>query len=799
MRCERFVHKCEGRAWAVVRVVAFVCAFAWSAHAQTPSPAPLLPTALAYDAAGNLYFTDTNRNQVFEATLGGSLTVVAGTGVQGFAGDDGPALSAELNAPQGIAIATDGTIYIADTGNQRVRAMIGGVIRTIAGTGTPGFGGDAGAANLAMFSMPTALAVDVGGALLICDSGNQRVRRVSDGVITTIAGDGVQGFAGDGGAAVAAELDTPLGIAVGGDGSVYIADSHNNRVRVIAADGTIRTWAGTGAAGFAGDGGAATAASLRSPRGIAVLTDGSVAIADSGNERVRVVNASGVISTVAGSGTQGVSTDGTAAVSAVLNSPRGLGVSGFGTVVFADALNHTLREVASDGALYAPAALAAGRTSSVSLSVSANPVYGQVSAAVSVSGHASTPMGTVQLLDGATSVAQGTLNAGAVTLNAPALNAGNHVLSAGYAGDGVNPAAVSLATAVTVSPAAVFATANAATIEYGQVPPALTGTITGVLPQDAGTVSALFAANVPGLANGTVAVGTYPIAATLTGSGAGNYIVTASPSSGMLTITQAASTTILSAGTQSYAGLPLLLSAQVASTTRGVPTGLVSFSDGGTVVTTATLANGAATGTYAAPAAGAHTITASYGGDANFKASASPAANVTVSAMPDFAIASSGSSTQTVLGGAIAVYALSVASQPGPFSGSVVMSVSGLPKGATATFSPPSVVPSGGSVAVTLSVQTIALSMEKSPLGFSARGVWWALLVPLLFVRKKRAQVWLAFVAAVAMAGLSGCGTRTAPTTQLPTSTYTLTVTGTSTNLAGAVVTHSTNVTLVVD
>ena len=207
---------------------------------------PLLPTSVAYDAAGNLYFADTNRQEVYESSLAGVLTVVAGNGVQGFGGDGGPAIGAELDSPQGVAVGADGALYIADTGNERIRAVRGGVISTIAGNGSVGFAGDGGVALGATFRWPNALAIDASGALLVCDAGNERVRRISVGLITTIVGSGVQGFAGVGGAAVAAQLDTPMGLAVGADGRIFVADSHNDRIRVVETDGRIGTFAGSG-------------------------------------------------------------------------------------------------------------------------------------------------------------------------------------------------------------------------------------------------------------------------------------------------------------------------------------------------------------------------------------------------------------------------------------------------------------------------------------------------------------------------------------------------------------------------
>jgi len=229
-----------------------------SGHAPAQKPPLLLPSAVAYDIAGDLFFVDTNRNQAFEVSLAGSLTTIAGTGVQGFSGDNGPAANAELNAPQGIAVGPNNTIYIADTGNQRIRSIIGDQIATIAGTGVRGFSGDGTSATTAALNTPTALAIDPQGALLLCDTANHRIRRISAGAITTIAGTGVQGFSGDNSAATAAELDSPAGIASASDGRIIFTDSHNHRLRVISPTGIIQTIAGTGNPGFSGDGLAAT-------------------------------------------------------------------------------------------------------------------------------------------------------------------------------------------------------------------------------------------------------------------------------------------------------------------------------------------------------------------------------------------------------------------------------------------------------------------------------------------------------------------------------------------------------------
>jgi hypothetical protein len=760
---------------------------------------PLLPTSVAYDAAGNLYFADTNRHEVYESSLAGVLTVVAGNGIQGFSGDGGTATNAELDSPQGVAIGSDGTLYIADTGSERIRAVSAGQITTFAGNGSVGFAGDDGAAVNASFRWPNALAIDASGALLVCDSGNERVRRISGGVIETVAGNGTQGFAGDGTAAVLAELDMPMGLAVSSSGQIFVADSHNDRIRVIATDGSISTFAGNGVQGYAGDGGAATTAELSLPSGLIVTSSGAVIFADSNNQRIRMVDANGTISTIAGSGVQGAVSDGTSAMTAGMNTPRGVAVSSFGSPVYADMLNHLVRESVVNGNLYVPAGLASTRTSVVALSVNPSVGYGQTDAAVNVMGSAGTPQGVVELLDGTSVVMQTTLAAGAATFAPNTLSTGPHSLSVAFLGDGVNPAAVSSTFNVSVTPAVVTATASAANAEYGQVIPALTGSLSGVLPQDTGKVAAVFTTTAVALSS----PGSYAIGATLTGPESMNYSVVMSAASGSLQIVPAASTIVEQPLAQhSYAGLPLLLTADVSSTTEGIPTGTVQFIEGSTVVGTGTLLSGVATGTYLSPPSGMHSIVANYGGDADFNASSSQTVTTSVSSMPDFTLTSAGSTTQTVAAGDVASYTMTVGAQSGAFTGVVDLSVNGLPAGATVAFSPPQVVPGAASVAVAMNVQTSATLSSITMVRRYRTVVLVCLFFPWLLIGKYRRGLCRSIAMCSVLVLLTcavGCGARSITVGALGGQSFTLTVTGTSTNLAGAVVSHSMNVMLVVE
>ena len=770
--------------------------------AAAQQPPLLLPSAETYDGAGNLYFVDTNRNQVFEVSLAGALTTIAGTGVQGFSGDGAAATSAELNTPQGIAIGSDGTIYIADTGNQRIRSIASGQIATIAGTGVSGFFGDNGPAIAATLSTPTALAIDAQGDLLLCDTSNHRVRSIAAGVITTIAGMGTQGFSGDGSAATAAELDSPAGIAVATNGNLYIADTHNQRLRAIDSTGVIQTIAGTGTPGYSGDGNPATAAQLSLPRGIVIDGAGNILFADANNQRIRSINPQGIIHTIAGSGVQGFAPDNTPATTAVLNTPRSVAISSFGSPVFSDTPNQLVREVAANGELYTVAIPSAPRSSTLSLTTSPTLIYGQGSATVAASGSAATPQGSVTLQAGNTALSTSTLSGGTASFPLTSLSAGTHTLTAAYNGDGLNPATTSTPISISVSPAQVTATASAASVAYGQPIPQLTGTTSGVLPQDASQVSVAF--STPAVLRD--AAGSYPINATLSGAASTNYSLAMSGNTGTLHIVPAQSTvTLQPIGQTFYAGQPLTLTAVLASVTSGVPTGEVDFSDGATVVAKATAVSGIAGATYLVSSSGSHSLTAIYKGDGNFLGSTSAAITAPVATVPDFSI-SAPASSQTVQGGYVASFPIAVSPQGGAFTGSITFSASGLPTGVTATFSPTAIVPGSTGVTVTMNVQTTALAGLTMPHSTQSKFPLLVCIgVPLLaFAAKRRTlpKVSSCWILALSffLLGTFGCGARTASSfVQGASQQATLTITATGTNIAGAIVVHTTTVSLTVD
>jgi uncharacterized protein (TIGR03437 family) len=317
---------------------------------------------LALDAAGNLYASDQTRNVVYKVDRLGNATIVAGkAGSGGYAGDGAGATSALLNNPDGIAVAADGTLYIADFANDRIRKVApNGIITTIAGIPGGGFSGDGGPAVNARLNAPTSLFLDSNGNLFFADGLNHRIRRIgADGLIKTVAGSGRAGVSANGTPATSADM-APGALTVGADGSIYFADAGdgldtggdftNPRVRKVGLDGTISTVAGTGTKGFSGDGGPATAAELYTISGLVFDSGGNLYISNylriPGGGRIRKVAPNGIITTYAGTGAAGYTGDGGPATSARIDTPAGMVVDAQNNLYFADDGNDRIRKIA---------------------------------------------------------------------------------------------------------------------------------------------------------------------------------------------------------------------------------------------------------------------------------------------------------------------------------------------------------------------------------------------------------------------------------------------------------------------
>jgi uncharacterized protein (TIGR03437 family) len=304
------------------------------------------PSGVAVDAAGNLYIADFGNSVVRKVDGQGRISMFASAPI----GDGGPATSALLS-PTAVALDGHGNTYVND-GLGRIRKIDGtGIITTIAGTSEQGFVADGVAANTAPLNSPGEICVNLAGDLFIADTGNHRVRKIgADGIISTVAGSGSAGFSGDGGPATSARLSSPAGVVMDNAGNLYIDDTGNNRIRKVNVGGTMTTLAGNGTAGNSGDGGPASAAQLSSPSGLAVDSAGNVYIADTGNYAVRRISVDGMITTVAGT-RQRENDDGGPATSAALAYPVSVALDADGDLFIADAGDERIRRVRPDGVI----------------------------------------------------------------------------------------------------------------------------------------------------------------------------------------------------------------------------------------------------------------------------------------------------------------------------------------------------------------------------------------------------------------------------------------------------------------
>ncbi len=559
-------------------------------------------SGVAFDAVGNIYIADSGNNRIRKVTAStGIITTVAGNGTSGYSGDGGQATSAMLSGPEGLALDSAGNIYIADTGNNRIRKVTAstGIITTVAGNGASGYSGDGGQATSASLYYPYSVAFDAAGNLYIADEQNHRIRKVtaSTGVITTVAGNGTAGYSGDGGQATSAELNFRWGLALDSAGNLYIADCMNNRIRkVTASTGIITTMAGNGTAGYSGDGGQATSAELYYPAGLALDSAGNLYIADDTNNRIRRVTASaGIITTVAGNGTAGYSGDGGQATSAELYYPSGLALDSAGNIYIADTMNHRIRVVGVNQAqtitfsnpgilTYGVAPITLTATASSGLAVS----YTVTSGPATVSGSTLTIMG-----------------------------AGNVTVQANQTGNSNYAPAPPVSVNFTVTQAAQTITfPNPGTMTYGVAPITLTGTASSGLAVSY-TVSS-GPATVSGSTLTITGAGTVTVQANQTGDP--DYYA-ATPVNVSFTVTaEAQAITFPNPGT-TYGVAPITLNATASS-------GLaVSY----TVISGPATVSGS---TLTITGAGTVTVKAMQAGNSNYAAAPPVSASFTVTVQP---------------------------------------------------------------------------------------------------------------------------------------------------------------------
>jgi trimeric autotransporter adhesin len=307
------------------------------------------PSGVCADTAGNIFIADQNDNCIRKVDASGVITTVAGNGgVGSYTGDGGPATAAGLYWPEGVTADLYGNIYIADQFNNAIRKVSNTtmIISTIAGIGTTGYAGDGGPATAATLWHPGDVGVDRNGNVFFVDQDNSAVRKINtSGIISTVAGNGTSGYSGDGGPSTAAKLNFPQGIAVDSIGNIYVADFYNNRVRRIDTFGIIRTVAGNGVGGYSGDGGPATAAEIYDVSAVAIDEHGNLFISDYYDSRIRKVDTNGIITSLTGTGIAGYGGDCGPATAGEINYPEGVAVDKRGNVYIADFINHRVRKI----------------------------------------------------------------------------------------------------------------------------------------------------------------------------------------------------------------------------------------------------------------------------------------------------------------------------------------------------------------------------------------------------------------------------------------------------------------------
>ena len=445
------------------------------------------PQGVAVDVAGNVLISDSSSNRIRKVNaITGIITTVAGTGLQGYTGDGGAATSADLSGPYGVALDGTGNLFISDSGNNVVRRVdaVTGIITTVAGDGIAGYSGDGGPATKANL-LATGLTVDSAGNIFISDGYDSYVRKVdaATGVITTVAGDGIRAYNGDGIPATSASLNWPAGLATDAAGDLFIADSNNQAIRrVDASTGVISKGAGTpGISGFGGNGGPATSAKLDIPLAVAFDDAGNLFIADSNNNTIRRVDAvTGIITRVGGDGNPGYCGDGGAATDACLGFPYGLTIDGAGNLFISDSLNHRIRRVPLGGGM-------------TTVTASPNPAIAGQSVTLTATVTGLSPSGTLTFTKDGVALATVPVANGQAVYTQVYPWANTKAIVAEYSGDTINQPSTSALLNLVVNPATstttLVSSENPAVVGDSVTFAATVTSWSGLMPPDGGLVT----------------------------------------------------------------------------------------------------------------------------------------------------------------------------------------------------------------------------------------------------------------------------------------------------------------------
>ena len=642
--------------------------------------APTSGGVICVDSADNFYIAERGNNRVLRVDgVTGILTLAAGNGAPSSAGDNGPATQASLNGPIGVAVDVAGNLFISEFMGNRVRRVdkVTGIITTVAGTGTSGFGGDGGPALSGSFSLPIGLALDPSGNLYIADAGNYRIRRVdaATGILSTVAGNGTMGHSPDGIPATSASLDMPFFASLDPQGNLLISEMYASAVRrVSAATGLLSTVAGNGGTTFNGDGEPASFAAL-GPVNSNVVSDaaGNLYVAD-GTGRVRRVDPNGIITTVAGSGAgahdsqsasaggsgggsttcpSGLGDNGPATI-ATLDGAMGLAVTSRGNLLISDWIDCRVRSVALPSPLqYTSTGLTLNGTT--------------LTATVTPIGNLVTPTGMVQFMEYVAygpdmPLASATMSNGTATLDTGTLSAGSHNVMAIYMGDGTYNGSGSAAIGATGGGRAMPSMgANVPYPALVSTPVTLSIAVVGSRGQPTGTVQISEGATalmMVSLINGSNSQYAYNSSIpgdhqiTLQYSGDSNY----TPLTWTVTVTLQVpgSVTLTADNNPALVGGNVTFTATVSPSTA---TGSVAFYDGGSWLATQTMTNARAALTVSTLAAGTHSITAIYNGDRLVAPATSNAWTETINSITPTTLALTTSGSPSTWGQAVTVTA----------------------------------------------------------------------------------------------------------------------------------------------